>query len=575
MISVIQDGLFVFDKYWEVLFIFAASTFGLGWFFTNSCLSNEDSNGTKVAASISIGVVVLCLTSFLLMVLSYFLPFLLRPGSYAILFFAIFASLKGLLRGEIKFPRELCSLLMASAFFLLLLVRLVFIKQLILPPYSDSPVHYQIVQGILQPVSHSTSQLSLGNIFSTYYHFGFHSLTAWLVTLAGVDSLRMMPLVGQLFLVVAPVSIMLMVKVITGEPTGALFAGLLSTAGWYMPAFAANWGKYPALGALAALPAVVAFLVLWQRKPDRSSSDSFWVLVVVIGITVLHSRALVCLLLFALSGFIVTKIPIMGEVSFFQSVRYALLYVATLWPLRSYLDDYYGNWPVAVALSVLLPFAFYKSQRISMGIFFFTVGICLTVVIQRFLGHGFRELLDRQFLEMVMFIPFSIMGGAGLSGLIRSFSFSRTFRMLVFTLLFGLVLWKSPWVRAIYPDQCCTYFQEADRLAFQWLREHFKAADLILISSFDNQGQTIGTDAGGWIYPLLGFNTNKLSFDTNWTSPVKIEEICNIGAEDVYIYMGGRPYSFNASQLTQGEWMEEEFRADQTAIFRIPDCEKR
>lgn len=575
MMNFILDGLFIFSQYWEVLFIFAISVFGLGWFFINSCWSFEEDYGTKLVASFSIGVVVLCLTSFVLMVLSYFLPFLLRPGSYAILFFAIFVSLKGLLRGEIKFPRDSGFFLAASVLFLLLLTRLAFIKHILLPPYSDSPVHYQIVLGMLQPDTQIASQLSLETIFSNYYHFGFHSLTAWLVTLAGVEPLQVMPLVGQLFLVVVPVSIVFMVKVTTGETTGALFAGLLSTVGWYMPTFAVNWGKYPAIGALAVLPAVAATLVLWRRQHNNSSTSVLWILAMVTGITVLHSRAIVCLLLFALSWFVVGKMSITGEVNLFQSVRYTLLYIASLWPLRSYLADYYGNWPIAVALCALLPIAFSKFPRLSMGIFLFTVGVSLTVVIQLFIGNGFRELLDRQFLEMLMFMPFSIMGGAGLSGFMKSFQLTRTSRMLGLTLLSGLVLWVSPWNRVVYPEKCCNYFQEDDQLAFQWMRKHVGTSDLILIASFENQGQILGTDAGGWIDPLLGFNTNKLNFDTDWTSPVEIEEICNIGSEVVYVYAGGRPYSFNGSQLTEGEWTEEVLRIGQTAIFRVSECEKR
>jgi len=181
-------------------------------------------------AGFSVGSVILCVISYVLVLLSHFWPFILRPGSFAILFFALFVLLKGFWLGEIKIAYDIRVAIGVIVLFLLLLIRLAFLKHIILPPYSDSPIHYQIVLGLLHPEVSINSKLSLETLFSNYYHFGFHSLVTWLASITEIEPGITISLLGQLFLVILPLSILFLTYVITGNANGAVFAGLL--AGW-------------------------------------------------------------------------------------------------------------------------------------------------------------------------------------------------------------------------------------------------------------------------------------------------------------------------------------------------------
>jgi len=172
---------------------------------------------------------------------------------------------------------------------------------------------------------------------------------------------------------------------------------------------------------------------------------------------------------------------------------------------------------------------------------------------------------------MMSYIPFSILGGLGFSGMLKSLPLMRM-EWLAGAVLPGIVLLNFFQHRMVYPDPCCDYFKQDDQLAFQWLQRQVGDRSLVLISAFDNDGQILGTDAGIWIDPLLGLPTNKLRFDTDWTSPLERQNICNFGAKQIYIYAGGRIFSFNNAQLAQQPWVDEVFQAGHTVIYQVSMC---
>jgi hypothetical protein len=574
MLTIIQDGWSIFFEYKEGIFLFLITMLGFGFFSTNYIHDFGTDIGLSWLATFSIGSVALCLISYALVVLSHHWPLLLIPGSYAILCFSIFILSKEIYTGKIKIVYDLRVFIGVTALFLLLLVRLAFLKQIILPPYSDSPVHYQIVLGFLHPEISGTSKLSLNTITSDYYHFGFHSLAAWLAAIARIEPENAISLLGQLLLVIAPVSIIFLVRVLIDDLNGALFAGLLATIGWYMPAFAVNWGKFPALGSLAVLPAVVAIIVLGSRGKSKTFGMFIWGCALVLGTTLIHTRSIVCITLVGISLFLAKKLPIGDKLGFIQSIRYSLLFVISLWPLKQFLVQYYGVLPAAVIFLILLPFAFQVFPRLSVGVFLFTSGIWLVGIVPALINTNFRTLLDKQFIAMMLYIPFSVLGGAGIAGMMRSLPLKGVWRWVAMAVLIGSMIPNILKNGAIYPDPCCNYFKTDDQLAFRWIQEKVTDHDLVLISAFDNSGQTLGTDAGIWIYPLLGRFTNKLPFNTNWNAWFEAEHPCPLGSGKIYIYAGDALYSFSDSLPAQENKSKIVFDAGKTKIYQITRCQK-
>lgn len=572
MLNIILDGWSVLIFYKAGIAVFIVAAFGFGHFFMKQIVDEEMENGINLFANFSIGSVVLCIISYALVWVAHFLPFLLYPASLAVLIFGIFFTVKGIWLDKSKMIVQPFIIVAGVALFLLLVARLAFLKYIILPSYSDSPIHYQIVYGLLHPNTGEMANLSLGNILNQYYHFGFHGIAAWLASITAIAPADAISLIGQLFVVITPISVIVLAYFLMRDIGGALFAGLLAAIGWFMPAFAVNWGKFPALSALATLPIVLAFLGYFFRgDPKRISSLTFGLLLLA-GITLLHTRILICVALAVTSLFLSSKLQTTNEISLFQSLRFSVLFLVSLWPIHQLIMDFYSGILTAIIWLILLPFAFQAFPKISVGVFFYILGSWLIALGPTLTKVNVPTFLDRQFLEIMLYFPFSIMGGAGFAGLIRKIPFKDPKRWLTILALIGCVAFSGLQSNAFRPDPCCLYFKNSDQLAMQWIQQNTSVDTLFLISAFNENDKITGTDAGIWIYPLLGKNTNKLGFDTNWNSKGELDKICRFTTKKIYVYMGGQKYSFNNTQLGSTEWFKSVFNYGQTIIYEITGC---
>ena len=570
MLSIISDGFYIFHEYWEIVLAFLITIIGIGFYSTGIVLKRAPNLRLRILASLGVGSILLGLISFALIVASRFWGRTLQFGSYGILIFAVFFLIKEIWAGNFEGIFSFRAFALAVAMFFLLLARLAFLKHILLPPYSDSPIHYQVVSGFLHPEVGSSSKLSIQTLFSDYYHFGFHSLAAWLSSISGIDPAASISLLGQLFLVIAPVSMLFLVYALTNNLDGALFAGFLTALGWTMPAFAVNWGKFPALASIALAPFIMA-LPVWLKDGLKKTGVLVYALILLAGITFIHTRIIICVF-FAYIGFIVIdRLQIREEFDFFRSFRFTLLFLLFLWPFFRTLVDFYNSTPVLIVLLILIPFAFQAYSAVSTGVLIFLSGLSLSALIPNLLGIGGDTLLDRQFLAMILYIPLAFMGGLGFGGLVRKLGRNTIPHRAVVIILIGIFfVGFSP--RSYYPDQCCNYFNKDDGLAFNWIRDNSSSHSLYFISTFSDGERAYGTDAGVWILSLTRTPTNKLPFDINWTSPNLFNEICPSEMGEAYIYKGGGISSFDNETLSRLEWVAPVFQAGEVIIYKISSC---
>jgi hypothetical protein len=290
------------------------------------------------------------------------------------------------------------------------------------------------------------------------------------------------------------------------------------------------------------------------------------------GITLAHTRILVCLLLALFSYLLSKKLTPPDELSFFPSVRLSVLFLISLWPIHQLIFDFYSAIPTAAAWIVLLPFAFRSFPRLAVGAFFYILGCWLIAIAPPLLIEGIQTPLDRQFLEMMLYVPFSALGGAGFVGAMKSLpkhASAQRSAGVALCLLVTLIFLRG---RSLLPNPCCVYFMEEDRQAFAWVEENVPPDSLILISSFEGDGKIMGADAGIWLEPLLNGNVNKITFEKNWDSETTRMEICSMSQKEIFIYAGGTPFSFNHSQLATAAWVEAAFSEGQTIIYRVAGC---
>jgi len=567
MLSIFADGLSVLNTYKEAIFAFFITVFGVGFFSTSIVVNREVEVKIRILASLGVGGILLSLISFIFIVLSHFLGFPLQLGGYVILLFGIFVLLKGFLSGEFKEAYTHRAFAMAAGLFFLLLARLAFLKENLLPSYSDSPIHYQIVYDFLHPEADSVSKLSLQTIFGNYYHFGFHSLVVWLTSITEFEPVKMISLVGQLFLVIIPISISFLIYTLTHDSNGAMFSGLLTAVGWLMPAFAVNWGKFPALGSVAMMPVVALLPLLLLDNRFERSRVILYGLIFLLGIAFVHTRIVICLFLIFISFLVIKKLQLKEEFGFFQAVRFTLLFVISLWPLSQPLIDFYNKTPILIMLLILTPFAFQAYATIATGIFVFLAGVSLVAL----LPNLNQALLDRQFIAIMLYVPLSLMGGLGFGGLVKKLEARFILKWAVGIALVGCVV-ANITPQSFYPDRCCNYFKANDRLAFEWIQKNFSSHTLYFISSVNDNSKTFGTDAGIWISPLLKIATNKLPFNTQWNSAEVVNQICLSSMKDAYIYVGDRESSFDNNQLSHLAWVTPVFQDGEVVIYKISSC---
>lgn len=548
---------------WAIL-LFLVCSFALGTSILGLQSSRKTDTFIHLIASIPIGVIVLSGLTYLTLLINHLIPSLIWEFSISILVAAIFLLFIFILTRRTFLTSS--AIYIGIGVFALIILRMPFLSEIILPPYSDSSIHYQIISQFLNPNLPNQSRHSLVNIFSNYYHYGFHSIAVWLTLVSGLDVGKVILLTGQLFLIVLPLSIYSLVFALSKNHAASLLSGILSTIGWAMPAFSVNWGKYPALGSLALAPAVFTALII--LKNEKNYFKTIFILFLLTFVTLIHSRILVVFIFAFLAYYLSSKLIPDSEITGYKAIRYSMLYVLSLVPLYGILIDFYNAFITFMLLLSILPFAFRTYPRYSVSIFVFTFFVWMAIVIP----IAGQTLLNRQYAGMLLYIPFSIFGGLGLSGFSK-YLLSKKLRGQVITSVFiGTILLLGILSTNLYPDDCCNYFSRDDQQAVSWIQENASVPSLFMIASFSNENQNFESDAGTWVYPLTGQPTNKLPYSFDWSSPVMLHEICSLSQKDIYIYHGGRDNSFNMNKLDNQDKISLVFSSGKTRIYRISGC---
>ena len=569
-IQILLDGLFVLnlDK-GGILLIFVA-VLGWGSWASRFLLDKKETDPRiRLPVTLGLGSLVLILLSFASVLLGRLWHPLLFVASVGIsIFGAVFLF--------IAFRRKEWSarpfLIFCGSLFILLVIRLTFLKDMVLPPYDDSPEHYAIVQNFISS-GQTTAFYSLENIFSHYYHFGFHALAAWLTIVSWMNPARSIPLLGQLFLVVLPVSVFLLGYTATADYRAGLGSACFAAFAWQMPAFAANWGKYPVITGIALFPALLGLWILWLTTHTRNRTSLFILITATVTLVFVHTRLTICLFIALAGYFLIGKILFKRRLKFWEILILAVVTSAGFLIFGNTLFAYYGDgyFIALVFVLLLLPFAFYAFPNFLPAIMFFVWGIWIASRVPTFIDSGGSTWLDQPFVETVLCVPLSLSAGMGLVSLLDQVKSPGMRRGIIgFSALVVAIGLSSS--RVVYPDPCCDYVKAGDLQAIQWIEENTPRDAVIWIAGFRSRNYIVGMDAGVWIQTLTGRDINKLPYDFAWDAPDAPARICQPIQKNVYIYEGGRPYSFDDARLEEQNWLRRTFAADGTKIYWVAVC---
>ncbi len=185
--------------------------------------------------------------------------------------------------------------LLGAATIALMVLRLAFVRDLVLPPYFDSATHYGLIRAVLRWAEATNSGRGLLLPVTPYYHLGYHIVMGGIAAVAQLDIGALMLVSGQLILSLMPLALYAPAHRLSGSALAGAVAVTLGAAGWYMPAFAANWGKYPALLAvLSTIGALIFGLLAFQSATDGQARRRFLFMSIVLTVTTgfLHTRSI-------------------------------------------------------------------------------------------------------------------------------------------------------------------------------------------------------------------------------------------------------------------------------------------
>ena len=479
-------------------------------------------------------------------------------------------------------------------FFLILFVVFItkfsFLYNLNFPPYLDSAVHFQIIQDFRNPAAAPLAQFTIGKFLTGhYYHFGFHSFVAVVSAFGNTQAvLQTMLIVGQLLVVISPFSLAFFAKKFTGSLWVGIFTALFAGIGWRMPAYAINWGKYPAIASIAIFPFALAWLAVLVTKERRKGSTWFIAGICCLASLVLHSRMLLlflaALITFALMRFLSNRLHRKLGIIIIILIEIAIMSILIdrnqdLIPaINIYI---HGTDLIITCIAVFFSLlAIYHDCKHSLAILtFYTIIFIFCLIplpgsLKNYVDSN--TLLDRPMLEMIIFAPLAILASMGLvtlEGMKRFLpGWLMTHRNNLGIILFVIFLILPVYFHAqngdYQPNSCCDLVNADDITAVSWIASHLPADLQILISVQDVDNQIAGTDAGIWITPLTRIRTVQYLITTNFSNEIIYRRLCRnqIG----YIFLGSRNTSFNMTNLEkEGAWYSRLFNLPMASVYRI------
>jgi hypothetical protein len=227
------------------------------------------------------------------------------------------------------------------------------------------------------------------------------------------------------------------------------------------------------------------------------------------------------------------------------------------------LFDAYGSKGMLISASVLLLSVFACKEY--PGLVFFCIVSITLLLASLFVplgslvpGYANTTLLDRPYVQMLLYLPLTLLAGFGLAGLeqvlkgevITPGKYRLAAGKVIGGLFILLVIIRALFQYDLYPSDCCVIMSRDDLAAIQWLDGNLPADARILTASTNlnvlptgrYQGSA-GGDAGTWITPLTGRPVVFLPFNTDFSQQQTIGSLCQQKVD--YVYVGKTGWYFN------------------------------
>jgi len=359
-----------------------------------------------------------------------------------------------------------------------------------------------------------------------------------------------------------------------------------------MPAHAVDWGKYPALTSLWMLTLVfgLAYMIVQSKSELRQKKRIG--LFVLLGLSILvtalvHSRSLIVIGIVFAAWMVSVWWSTLSRVS--QRLILLPLLVAIIVEiiiiqqneiLSLLLDPYIAKGMLTTILVLVLSvFAYKLYPRFTFAILLamcFLLAAIFVPVNGLFPSRPYLTLLDRPYVEMILFMPLSLLGGLGLAGLEKMIK--SPYQNYVALIVVGLTLIYTLTRYEFYPSNCCVIVGNNDLAAMTWMDEQLPISARIGVVSrelkvvVDDVAEgDVGTDAGIWVMPLIGRVSILLPNNLDFDQQTALDVICQKNVQ--YLFVGELGQTFDIARLTlHPEWYRPLLLLQKTRVYEVIGC---
>lgn len=571
---ILLDGFLILLRFLLLIGVFYLTSLGLGLIWINRLRATKDLQFLfKCALALIVGLIPLAIFSYLFIQLARFWSLAFILGSFLLAAAGITSSIWNIRKLDlfnVSGWKWLIGAACLGGFSVYLALRLAYLKEINLPPFTDSVEHFKIIKSFLDP------QLTPSFFSSPYYHFGFHSLAAWFSEVTGLLPEYAISLVGQLILCLFPLSLFTLVYALKRDWKPAILTSFVGAFFWTMPAHAVDWGKFPTLAGLVVLPAALALVALIMKASTEKQTvfpEILSGIFLSMGILFLHSRMLLCFLL--LIGCYLFIEWLLRKASRHIEVLIAfasLAFFSALFFTNKDLAEQYSS-PL-VSLIVLAVFSFtcsWFNPRMATKVAFWGIFLLLLTFlpVPETLTRYSSTWMDLPFMKIFSSLLFSILVGTGLWLTMEWMGKYRYGKSSAIAVLICLLVWTV--IHQPYrPDACCNYVSSSDIATFTWIKENLPPDAQIAIPGRLDVVQQYGTDAGIWISSMTGRDTFMLPYYYVWRYQESHDRLCSRGV--VYLFVSSQEMSFQVDLTNDPDWYQPIFNVENTTIYRVIGC---
>jgi hypothetical protein len=240
---------------------------------------------------------------------------------------------------------------------------------------------------------------------------------------------------------------------------------------------------------------------------------------------------------------------------------------------------------IVLFLIIFAQWAFPRLAFASILAIFLLLG-SLFIPVQGIPGYANLTLLDRPFIEMILFFPLSLLGGLGLVGLDQSLQIAQTRparlvavgRKYISVFFVAVILVNAVFKYEVYPSGCCNIVGRDDLVAMDWMDKNFPENAHVLISSTemmvlatDTFQGSVGSDAGIWINPLTGRVSMPLPYFSDFGQQTTLDTLCKMGI--THIYVGETGLTFDDAKISpHPEWYQILLSMPKVKVYQVIGC---